>query len=161
MTATPREQRRKAVRVFRFVHEPREELDRLTRRLIRPDARQTQSAFARGDPERPSRSRRGAATRHAASRPTRSGEGSVDGAPKRIIAVRDGRQLGGTIQEERSRPQPTTSPGVVCGLLQHARNVLVLLVDRRCELPRTSFSLLEELGEPRVHLDRRSGFAPS
>ena len=79
-------------------------------------------------------------------------KGSVGGPPKRIIAACDGRQLVGPIQKERSRPQPATSPGVSCGVLERTRYVLVLLVDRCCELPRARLGVVEELRESLVDL---------
>ena len=76
----------------------------------------------------------------------------VDGPPHRVVRTVGGRQLAGTVEEERRRSRRTTRARMPRGLLESRRDCLVGLVDRRGELPGSRLGIVEQLGEARVDL---------
>jgi hypothetical protein len=61
-------------------------------------------------------------------------------------------QLTRSVEQKCCGSRRTSRPRVVCRLLEHRRDGLVGLVDRRCELPRPRFWIFKKLREPAVDL---------
>ena len=129
-------------------HDLQEELSRLRGRLVQSNPRQDDD---RPCPDRPRRQRRDDLAELGFCPARVPGleveKRSIDRAAHGIVPTRNGRQLLGAVEEKGGWSRRAALPRVVGSLLDRRGNTVVGGVNGRCELPRASFRIFEQLGE--------------